>query len=296
MSNILVVGQVVMERQFFVDNVAKINEVSFVRKINTLASSKELNASRILVKNNNVDYLACVGADADGEEAIKYLDDYGLNIDHLSSSNKSNTGQVVVMTDKSGASAITVFVGANDFITIHKVKIKKYDLVYTSTANPLDQIYDLIQMSKASNVPILVDFPNKQKEFDKDQLRNVSFVVPNRQEAGQIVDEKIMTIADALRVASKLKSLTDGTVIITLDKDGCVVFDKEWKQAEHFPTKRVNVVDMTASGDIFRGTFVDQFLKTKNVIKSVKKSLEVATQSCTIEGVDSSIKLSQSLI
>ena len=296
MSKILSVGQIMVERQYLVDNIAIANEVSFARKINTLASSKELNASRILSKNNQVYYLSCVGKDNDGENVLQNLGKYRINYDLVSSTMGDSTGQVVVMTDSKGASAITVFVGANDDLEIGNINLEEYDFVYTSSANPLDKVYKLIEEANKNGVPILVDFPNKQKEFDKNKLRNIDFVVPNRQEAGLLVDDKILVITDALRTAMKLKDLTDGSVIITLDKDGCVAFEKDWLEPKHYPIKKINVVDMTASGDIFRGVFVDHILKTSDFEKSVEKALLVATESCLYEGVDKSIEESLKLL
>ena len=296
MPKILSVGQIVIERQYLTDNIAKANEVAFVKKINTLASSKELNAARVMAKNNDVYYVGSVGKDNDGESSIKYLSKYGINYDQVTSTSLGGTGQVVVITNSDGFSAITVFVGANDAIDVSKILVEDYDFVYTSSANPLEKIYHLIDQCSKTNTPVLVDFPNKQKEFDKVKFKNICYLVPNRQEAGLIIDGKIITIRDALIAASELKELTLGTVIITLDKDDCVAFYKDWKEPKHFPTRKINVVDMTASGDIFRGAFVDQFLKTNDFVASIEKSLHIATESCIVSGVDNSISLSKKLI
>jgi ribokinase len=296
MNKILVVGQIVMERQYLVDDVASVNEVSIVKKINSLASSKELNASRIMCTLNNLDYVSAVGADDDGLVALRYLKRYGISYDHVLTSNTSPTGQVVVMTDKKGASAITVFLGANDDLDVISIDYSKYDFIYTSSANPLELVYKVIDEANIKNVPILVDFPNKQKEFDLKRLKGISFVCPNRQEAEKILDKKINTIKDALLACEKLKSFTDGSVFITLDKDGCVAYEKTWNLPRYFKTEKVKVKDMTGSGDIFRGVFSSYYLKTNDFEESVNKALYIATKSCEFEGVDDSINQSIKLL
>jgi sugar/nucleoside kinase (ribokinase family) len=157
----------------------------------------------------------------------------------------------------------------------------------------LVRLNKLIKMATKSKVGVFLDFPNQQEKFDKSNLKNVDFSVPNRHEAELLLGTKIMTITDALKAASKLKGFTNGNVVITLDRDGCVIVDKKNSVPKHISTKNVKVVDTTGSGDIFRGILLVEYLKTGSLEKAAQKAVSFATKTCLVSGVDASIRYSQ---
>ena len=294
---VLLSETILIERQYFVDSVAKVNEVSIASEINSLTSSKAINAGRIMTTGLDVHMFGCVGSDSDGERAIKDLEKYGIRPTYVITSDMDRTGEVVVMTGASGDSAITLYLGANNHSDINAIKsLGEFDCIYAATSMDLQRLYRLIEMAHKNKVGVFLDFPNQQAAFDKKFLRNVQFSAPNRHEAELLLGVKILTIADGLRAAQKLKMLTDGIVVITLDEDGCVILSDSKSDPRHLPAKKVNVVDTTGSGDIFRGMFLMEYLKNKDADSAAKKAVEIATKSCEVKGVDASIKYCQGLL
>lgn len=288
MSKILLAGEICAEKQYLMDSVPQAKEVSFVNSVNTLTSSKIINAGRILASSNSVSMFGVVGEDNNGKQAISDLEKYGIDTKFAYTTSKSPTAEVLVLTNKDGQSAIVLNLNAINFFDESKLQnLSNYEYLYMATSMKLDQIYKMIDRANNDNVKVFLDFPNQQKEFDKEKLKTVDFIVPNRQEAELLLDIKITTIDEALEAVTKLKSFTDGIAIITLDSDGCVVFDKEPK---HFPTETITAVDSTGSGDIFRGVFLSEYIKTNDVDQSIRKALQLATESVKYQGVNNSIE------
>lgn|GEM_PF-3133922 len=103
----------------------------------------------------------------------------------------------------------------------------------------------------------------------------------------------IANVEDAKSAAKELKKILKGTVIITLDKEGCVVYEKDAKEPRHIVTKPEESVDETAVGDIFRSVFFDYFLKSHSIDKALERALYIASRSTKIKGVDLTLTITQ---
>lgn len=293
MAKILTIGSISSEKQYVVDNIAGPNEVAYVRTARSLTSSKVINAGRVLLKRHSVSILSCVGNDSDGQVALTDLKKYGFKTDLVQQSKKHRTGEVLTIIDQMGQPSFTLYFGATEDIQIPNNLpnvLKPFDFIYLETSLIPETLYTFIDMARSVNVSVLMDPPNRQQEIDKTKLQSIEFLIPNKQEAGLFLGRKIETVQEGLEAAEQMKQFCDGSVIITLDKDGCVVFEKNGKKPYHLPTEPVNVKDSTAAGDIFRAVLLDNYLRSRNIKHSVQVGLEFATESVAFEGVDQSIK------
>ncbi len=291
MSKILLVGEIMAEKQYLLDKVPAVKEVGMVNEVNYLTSSKIINAGRILATGNEVSMFGCISEDSDGKNAIKNFKKYSIDSSLVYTTSKAPTGQVLVLTNSEGQSGFIVYLSANNYFEPSKLKsLAGYDYIYMATSMKLPKLYELIERANKERVKVFLDVPNQQKELDKTKLKTVDFVVPNRQEAEKLLDVKIETVEEALEAVTKLKSYTDGNAIITLDKDGCVVFGKDWKNPKHLETIQTETVDETGSGDIFRGALLRSYLTTQNLEQSIQDALQAATSSIKFRGVNYSIE------
>jgi sugar/nucleoside kinase (ribokinase family) len=292
MLKILLAGEICSEKQYLLDHVPNAKEVGFAKSVNILTSSKIINAGRILAANNDVTMWGVIGDDLDGKQAVSDLKKYGIKPELVYTTKEAPTAQVLVLTDNQGDSSIILHLAAINYFNQSSLKnLSDFNYLYLATSMPLHQLYQLIERANNENVKIFLDFPNQQKEFDKEKLKAVNFVVPNRQEAELLLDTKITSIKEALEAVKKLKSYTNGLAIITLDNEGCVISSNEVELPKHYTTNKVDVVDTTGSGDIFRGVFLNEYIKTNNIDFSIKKALELATESVKYKGVNNSIEV-----
>lgn len=287
-SKIALVSDIEIERQYFVDSLAGVDSVSFISEMNTLTSSKVINAGRIMAKENEVAIYGAIGDDEDATRALKDLQAYGFNTKNVQHTANQKTGQVLVITDKKGKSAISVFLGASDCLSIPS-SFDGIEYLYTATSIKLALLYKVLKLAKSKSITTFLDVPNNQLVFSNNNLRYVDYLIPNRQEAGLLLEKTILSVKDAIEAARQLLNFGSKNVVITLDKDGCLLASKEIEPV-HIPAPKVEAKDETGSGDIFRGVFVNNIVKGADLYNSAVAAIDSASTSVTIKGVDTSIR------
>lgn len=300
MAKILVIGDIYFETQYFIENIPTAKQVSIASETTNNAGSKTINAARVMAGlKNDVSFIGRVGDDNLAEIVLKDLKDKGIDTSHIKKLPNFPTGTLAVQTNEEGNSSVTLFFGANKAFTeedlVHfRAVVKDYDLVYAATNLPLDYLYQVVDICSKSNVLTFIDVPNQHKDIDLTKLKGATFIAPNREEAGLLLNTTIITTEDAHSVINQIAEKIKTNVIITLDKDGAVFIRKDEAAPVRIPAKQVDVVDSTAAGDIFRAVFVSEYLKSKNTESSLKVALETATESTRYKGVNNTIaKLSK---
>ncbi len=290
MTKILVAGGIVAENQFFIKKIPQANQVALTNElVKSDITSKVINAGRILAQQHQVSFLGQVGQDQLGKQARERLEQFNFNLDYVSQS-AAATDQVVVLTNDQGESAITVFQGASlSLAPLAKSAYSDFAGLFLATSLPLKFLYQVLaDFKQQAGGPVLLDFPNKQQEFALRHCRFIDFLTPNRQEAELLTGKAITSIKQAIQAAQVLLKFGPQNVIITLDNQGCVLVNQQLKK--HFPAEKVTAVDSTGAGDIFRGVFFAEYLKTNQVMTSVQKAVKLASHSVGIKGVNASIK------
>lgn len=285
-KSILIAGGIVVSRQIFVEHIPMAQEVSLSHRFEIGIESKVINAGRILANEHQVSILGMVGTDRDGKYALEELARFDINTDLVKTTDKEHTGQASVIMDQDGNPAITVHLGANNF-NKYPSSLPRFEAFFLATSLPLTTLYQILK-NKPQNSLAILDVPNRHQDLDWSKLQNLDFFVPNRYEAQKLLNIKIENINQALRAATELQKKMKGSVIITLDSEGCVI--KSPKMLKHMKTQVVHTKDSTGAGDIFRGVFFNEHLKSNNISRSLKKALRIATLSTEIQGVSKSIE------
>lgn len=294
MKSILVIGDIYAETQYFVDKIPTQDEFTFASDATSIYGSKTVNASRVLSRLGNVvSFFAHAGSDTDGNNAKQALTGWKI-VSLMKHVSEEKTGKIVVITDQSAKSSITLFRGANQTVStasINELKhiITKQDAVYAATNLPLESLYLLVQICIDNHVPLLIDVPNQHESLDLSKLSSADFFIPNRQESELLLKNRILTVEDAKSVILTMRKKFKGTIIISLDKDGCLLLEKNNETPTHLPATAVKSVDETASGDILRASFLHHFLISKNIEESLRKAIFIASESTKIKGVDNTL-------
>jgi ribokinase len=289
---VLLAGGIVVERQFFVESIPHKNEVALATtKFNLGLTSKVINAGRMMTAAHDVSILGSIGTDRDGEYALGELKKFRIKTKYITATTRDHTGQAIVQTDQSGDPAITVYQGANNYLQI-PADLTPFDAYYLATSLPLPILYQLVE-DKPKNVICFLDVPNKHQDINWNRLKQLDFFAPNRHEAELILNRSIETVDEAKQAVLELGEKIQGITILTLDSDGCLVQTNEG--IKHISAPKVQVIDTTASGDIFRGVFFNQYLHNHDVLASATKAVEIASRSTESSGVYRSIQFAQEL-
>ncbi len=106
----------------------------------------------------------------------------------------------------------------------------------------------VIEAATEHRIPVLAD-PGRGLPIEN--YRGVTILKPNRTEAEALSGLTVDSVEAAQRAVSTLHERSVAkTVLITLDKDGCVFCD-ESGHPQHLPTSKRDVYDITGAGDMF---------------------------------------------
>jgi len=296
MSKILVIGDIYFETQYFVEKIPLEDEFSIASSATNIIGSKTINVSRVLSKKgNSIYFYGKVGDNEFGEIAKTILrKTYTLNTKYIFTVLNSQTGQISLVTNSDGKSSITLNLAANKLFNQEDIsRFKKividFDLVYCATNLPLNLLYLIVEECSIKNISVFIDIPNQHKLIKLKKLNNATFIAPNRQEAELLLNTKINTLEDAKHACLEIRKSYQGIILITLDKDGCIILEKENELPVHYKAEKVDIIDVAGSGDIFRAVFVDSWLKYNNIDKAIRIALKTASESVKIRGVDNTI-------
>jgi sugar/nucleoside kinase (ribokinase family) len=209
-----------------------------------------------------VSFVGRVGAN-DGAYHADHLGGFGVE-PHLTVDPERETGTIVVVLDGAGRRTMLVDRAANLALTAADVPpglLEQASVLHLTGYSFFESgvraaALDLLARARALRVPVSVDPSSVAflRDVGAEQFLSwtsgARFCFPNRDEAAALAGT-----SDPLRAAERL---TDhyGTVVVTLDGDGCVVAGPGSRPVA-VPTQRLVAVDPTGAGDAFCAGFLD---------------------------------------
>jgi len=129
----------------------------------------------------------------------------------------------------------------------------------------MELISYLIKLKKEKGIILCVD--PKVEHFM--YYKNVTCITPNKKEAAEGMKENIPSSEkELLKLGRKIKrNLNCENLIITLGKDGIILFNKE-NRIFHIPSVAKDVYDVTGAGDTVVASFTLSYSETKDEIIS----------------------------
>lgn len=206
-------------------------------------------------------FLGIVGDDHWSRQLENDLSDHGLDIRHLHRVH----GQLAVCISilaQNGDRKFYSYRGVNvqpAYTDIPKSVFKNRQFLHLSgysfqTPNSSAVANQLLLEAKKHGLKVSLDpsflFTQKTDLENNSILDKVDFFFPSREEAYQLTK-----LRDPLQAARKIRSFGTGAVIVTLDKDGCLVVSEGIEQFVKLKNTEP-VVDTTGAGDAFCGGFL----------------------------------------
>jgi ribokinase len=112
-------------------------------------------------------------------------------------------------------------------------------------------------------------------------------LVPNEHELSRLTGISCGSVQDIAEAAVILQNQGIKSIIVTMGKEGAMLFDKEGKRS--FPPYQVKAVDTTAAGDSFLGGFATSYAKNRDIFQAITFGQMVASYSIQHEGAQSSM-------
>lgn len=240
-----------------------------------------------------VSFIAKVGNDDFGRNAVAGYKEDHINTDHIFIDPITPTGIAVIIVEKTtGQNSIVVASGANDKLSVGEIKeieksIVTADVVLIQLEIPLDVVHYCLKISKQHGVKTILN-PAPAKPLSDDILSLVDIITPNESEI-QILTGINPTEAPEVKnaAASLLKKVND-TVIVTLGDKGVYFVSKNGDEG-FVATTKVKAVDTTAAGDVFNGYLATSIANGKDYRTAIDLANKAAAISVTRKGAQPSI-------
>ncbi|MBU9710401.1 ribokinase [Evansella tamaricis] len=236
---------------------------------------------------SNVTMVTKVGIDVFGDEAVRNFEKEGINSTYVTRHGEESTGAALIAVDQDSENMIVVALGACGKITQEDVSdaISSFDeanIVLIQLETSIEAVEKSVHLVMELNKPIILN-PAPYQEFDEELLKGVTYITPNETEATLLTGVDVKDENSAREAAIILKKKGVKTVIITLGKQGCFVYDGNDK-GRLISGFNVDAVDTTGAGDAFNGAFATYIARGFSLDDAARQANAVAALSVTKVG------------
>lgn len=228
----------------------------------------------------DVTFVTSLGNDANGNNALKYYQNQGLNVSCSLLADDETTGTAMIWVDKNGENSIVIIPGANkllspDYIFARQDIIEKADIIVLQMEIPYETVKTICKIAFQKEKKVILNVAPAYS-IEEEILKSIYILVVNESEAEVLTDEKIEDIGEEA-IVNKLLMKGVQNVILTLGNKGCLF--KNGYETLKVPAFRVNAVDTTAAGDTFCGALATGISKNHNM-KDVLEFASAAAALC----------------
>lgn len=288
MDKVLVIGSYNVGLTVLGDRIPKLGETIIGSHFDMGPGGKGSNQAIAISRlGGSVSFLAKVGDDIFGKEAMKLFEREGIDTAFIKVDSDAHTGAGIIFVDKDGHNSIGVAPGANYKLTIEELdeadelfKSSKFLLMQLET--PLPVVYHAIRKARENGVTVILN-PAPGQKIDSEYLSMIDILTPNETETEIIAGLAVTDTESAIEAARKLVNDGVKNVIVTLGKQGCALVSAEKQQQYRAP--KVNAVDTTGAGDAFNGGLVYALAAGKNIDEAIEFGCKVGAYSVTSIGV-----------
>ncbi|MEI8312137.1 MAG: ribokinase [Verrucomicrobiota bacterium] len=290
--SIIVVGSSNTDMIIKLDRIPRPGETILGGEFVTAAGGKGANQAVGAARaGGKVSFIARVGRDMFGDQAVAGFKKEGINTDHVSLDPAKPSGVALIFVAKDGENSIAVAGGANGGLSPADVdKAKKIfagaGLLVMQLETPLNAVQAAADLAVKAGVGVVLN-PAPARVLPGKLLKKISIITPNETEAELLTGIKVDSDAAASKAADKLLARGVKTVIITLGSRGAFVAGDGVRKL--VPGFKVKAEDTTAAGDTFNGALAVALVEGKSLVDAVRFANAAAAISVTRLGAQTSV-------
>jgi ribokinase len=240
-----------------------------------------------------VAFVAKVGADMFGDQAVAGYRKEGIDTDFVLRDPKKPTGVALILVDRQGENLISVASGANNALSPEDVekaaeRIRAADVVVLQLEIPMETVAFAARFAAENGVAVILDpAPAPAGPLDPGLLKHVTYLKPNETEAERLTGIPVRDEASALQAAEKLLANGVRNAIVTLGAKGAL-----WANGRRscfVPGMAVEALDSTAAGDAFSGALACALARGLGLDEAVRYAGLVGALSVTRLGAQPSL-------
>ena len=284
MEKVLVLGSINIDFVSFVSRYPQPGETLVSNDFGIFQGGKGANQAIALAKLVvPTMMLGKVGKDVLSDFALSSLQESGVDITGISTSQKSSTGSASIWVNAQGQNSIVIYPGANgevdeDYIIQHEKFFDDASWLLTQFEIPLESILLALKFAKKHGLKTIMDPAPVRKISNNDVWGLVDYLLPNEIELRELTYTE--NILKAIRI---LKSRGVKEVIVKLGKQGAGYEDKG--NFNLFPAVPVEqVVDTTGAGDCFIAGLLYGMIQWGDIPRAIKIANLTASYSIQKKG------------
>ncbi|MCD6394889.1 MAG: ribokinase [Planctomycetes bacterium] len=290
-KKIVVVGSSNTDMIIKIDRIPRPGETVIGGRFSTAPGGKGANQAVAAARaGGDVAFIARVGNDMFGSEALKGFAADEINIDHVTKDTTAPSGVASIFVDKNGENSIAVASGANANLSPADIEaaektIACADILVMQLETPIETVTAAAMMAHADGVKVILN-PAPAQPLTDDLLKTVSILTPNESEAELLTGIGVENEDGARKAAEALLAKGVATVMVTLGENGVIIATADGvKKVDAF---EVDPVDTTAAGDVFNGALAVAIAEGSRLEKAVLFANAAAAMSVTKLGAQPS--------
>jgi len=294
MKNILIVGSSNTDLIIKVPEIPRPGETILGGEFMTFPGGKGANQAVAAARaGGNVIFIASVGDDPYGQEAIKGYRLDNINTEEIKICKGVPSGIAMITISGSGENAITVAPGANAMLTpadLEEIEepFLEADYMLIQLEIPVETVMKAVELCSEFNTPVILN-PAPATDLPDKILKKVTIITPNETEAERLTGIIVKDEVTASRAAEVLHNRGVGTVIITMGALGAYISDRLSGSRKIVPGFSADAMDTTAAGDVFNGQLAVSLAEGKALEMAVLDAHGAAALSVQKMGAQSSI-------
>lgn len=223
-------------------------------------------------------FVSAVGDDSAGRELLADLESKGVNVSHVARLGGHPSGVALITVSRDGENSIVVAAGAGAALsadwTVSTIAglVRPGSILLAQLELPLPVVVAACLAASAAGARVALNL-SPSREVPEELLAIADPLIVNAGEASALAGEAFASLEDTARVARAL-ACRCRSVVITLGERGAIVADRTG--SEHFPAKKVPVVDTTGAGDSFAGALAAALVTGDSLSDAVRKGIDAS--------------------
>ncbi|MFC3879115.1 ribokinase [Algoriphagus namhaensis] len=291
MGKILVVGSSNTDMVIKAPELPRPGETVLGGEFFSFAGGKGANQAVAAAKlGGDVIFLAKVGDDELGKNAIQSFQKLGIDTSLIRSAKGLHSGVALILIDGNGENSISVASGANNSFTLADIDsidevLGQTEFVLVQLEIPIPMVEYLVEKCSEKGVKVILN-PAPAAKLSLSCLAALNIITPNETEAEMLTGVKVSDEKSAEKAAHVLLESGVENVIITLGAKGSFFLNRVEKGL--VPAFSVQALDTTAAGDTFNGALAVALAEGQSLKDSILFANRAASISVTRMGAQDS--------
>ena len=298
MNKVFVFGSLNMDLVISSSRIPDPGETMFGDQFFTNTGGKGSNQAVSCAKQGTKTYMmGSVGDDHYGKVLKKSLNDYGVNVDYVSETNKINSG-VAVILNVDNDNRIILDGGANllddgdKAVEAMNKLSNENDYLMCQYENNLDAVFKVIKCAKENKMITVVNTAPAIK-YNDEIYSYMDYISVNQTESQILSGIYPKTKEDCINVFKFFERLGVKHTIITMGSTGSYANDGE--DVIFVGAKNVKAIDTTGAGDSYMGALVSKLSEGCNLKDSMIYATEVSAMTVMKKGAQGAIPTKEEL-